>query len=83
MAEFEWKKSFPVMRNGKQIGLVRWKALNEENANRVHGQSLLGLAKRGGLNPEEIFINVNDLHWGSKVDSQAAEALVKRLEYVA
>ena len=38
---------------------VRWSALNEEWAQRNHGQSLTRLAERGGLDPFEILANVN------------------------
>ena len=57
----EKERAFPVHSYRGYPGApryVRWSALNEEQAQRNHGQSLDRLAQRGGLSPEEIVFNV-------------------------
>jgi hypothetical protein len=39
---------------------------------RIHGQTLERLAERGGLSPDEIFINQHRLKWLDKVRDQEA-----------
>ena len=54
---------------------VRLDAMDEEWAQRVHGQTLKLLAERGGLCPEEIMWNLKRLKWGHKVSRDEAVAL--------
>jgi len=51
-------KQFPVLQKSGQKIYVDWDCLNEDWALKIHGQTLKRLAERGGLSPEEIFLNV-------------------------
>jgi hypothetical protein len=60
-------KLFPIIRpfgyTGPLPKHVDWSALNEEWAQRNHGQSLVRLAERGGLVPCEIAANMERRRW--------------------
>lgn len=58
---------------------VRWEALDEKWALRIHHQTLERLAERGGLSPDEIFINVRHLKYSDKVPDADAIALCHEL----
>lgn len=53
---------FPIMEGGPS---VPWEVMepHEAQAQRNHGQSLLRLAQRGGLAPEEAWAVVNDIKY--------------------
>jgi len=63
---------FPVLQppNGCPH-FVRWDALDEGWALRIHHQTLERLADRGGLSPAEIFINVRHLRYYKVPDVDA------------
>ena len=52
--------------------------LNEEQAQRNHGQSLKRLAERGGLSPSEALANMEKRRWDSRYTdlNKAMQALV-------
>jgi hypothetical protein len=62
---------------------VTWSSLDPEHAERVHGQTLAQLAKRGGLTPAEIFGNVRrvPLKQYGRIDAAEAIDLVKRIAH--
>lgn len=50
---------FPVLNSPEGFPkFVKWDALNEEWAQKMHGQDLEKLASRGGLSVEEIVMNI-------------------------
>lgn len=51
---------------------VRWDALSDDHAIRVHGQTLERLSLRGGLSSNEIACNVLRLRWADPVDLETA-----------
>jgi hypothetical protein len=58
------ERAFPVHSYRKYQGApryIRWSALNEQWARRIHDQSLEELAERGGLCPSEIVGNIKRL----------------------
>lgn len=59
--------AFPVIRaehwGAECPKFVKWDALNEEWAQRNHGQSLQRLADRCGLDPTEIVANIEERAW--------------------
>ena len=73
-------ETFPVLNApsgcAKTVPLVQ---LNDEHAYKVHSQSLKRLAERGGLCPEEIFLNKHKLKYGAEVDRDAAIKLVNEM----
>lgn len=71
---------FPVLR--PPVGcaqFVRWDALDERHAMRVHGQTLADLADRGGLSASEIVLNVRRLKWTDPVDLAEAIAVTNSI----
>ena len=63
----EQRKGFPILRpwnhRGALPNFVDWAALNREQANINHGQTLERLAERGGLSPDEIVANIERRKW--------------------
>ncbi len=71
---------FPVLRAPAGCAaFVRWDALDDRHAQRVHGQSLADLADRGGLSASEIVINVRRLKWTDPVDLTEAIAVTNSI----
>jgi hypothetical protein len=68
--ENEW---FPLL--GTPFAM-RWNMLNEEQAKRIHGQSLERLAQRGGLSPSEAMANVERRAFHDVAKEQAFRALI-------
>ena len=66
-------RRFPVLKppNGCTTW-VPWSALDAQWAMRIHGQTLERLAERGGLCPDEIFLNKHRLKWLTKVRDREA-----------
>jgi len=62
-------KLFPIIRPSrihpctKVPAFIRWDALNEEQAQINHGQSLAMLASRGGLAPCEAVAIIEHRRW--------------------
>ena len=54
---------------------IRWSALSEEYARMNHGQSLAGLARRGGLDPTEALANIERRAWRPMLIEDALDAL--------
>ena len=86
MARYEIGVSFPIMIHardgyGNCPKLVKWELLDPAWALKVHGQTLERLAERGGLCPEEIFINIHHLKFMDEVDKKEAVALIKSISY--
>lgn len=55
---------------------IRWDALNEEWAQKNHGQTLKRLAERGGLSPCEALANIERRQW-TRIDLNAAREALK------
>ena len=78
-------KRFPLLRNLKWAGCafsVPWLLLNEEYAQKNHGQSLARLAERGGLDPVELVANIRHMDQydlDGKITLQEAVAIVNEL----
>ena len=73
-------KRFPVLRPPTGCtDWVPWAALDEAWAMRIHNQTLARLAQRGGLCPDEIFINRHHLKYLDKVPTVDAIALCNEL----
>ena len=71
---------FPVLRAPAGCtAFVRWDALDDRHAQRVHGQTLERLAERGGLSASEIVINVRRLKWTDPVDLAEAIAVTNSI----
>lgn len=58
-------------------------ALDDAWAQRVHGQTLERLAKRGGLSPVEIAMNLMRVQWanGDAIPQDASIAMVKSIAF--
>lgn len=66
-------RPFPVLNAPPHCtAFVRWDALDESHAEKLHGQSLERLAQRGGLDPVEIYWNLHKLPFGTEVEPVAA-----------
>ncbi len=58
-ARFPILKPYGVDLKGRVLPRsIRWDALDEEQAQRNHAQSLARLAERGGLDPVEAIANI-------------------------
>ncbi len=80
------EKPFPILQSYKgeqRPDAVNWSALNEEQAQKNHSQSLARLAERGGMSPPEIVANIERCDWldiGS-LDSDHVAKVVAEIEY--
>lgn len=73
-------KRFPILKPPKGCtDWVPWDAIDEKWAMKIHGQSVERLAQRGGLTPDEIFINRHKLNYFAKVFDAEAIALCNEL----
>ncbi len=74
-------KGFPILwshtvpERERTPRFIRWDALNEEWADRNHGQTLTRLAERGGLSPCEALANIERRPWRSVALSAAREGI--------
>jgi hypothetical protein len=74
---------FKVLNFTKHKGcpeFVNWDALNEEQAQLNHYQSLKRLNERGGLDPTEIVANIEKRKWHG-MDFEEAIKRIKTIEY--
>ena len=66
-------RGFPVLRPPEGCAqFVTWSSLSEDLAQKHHGQSLAQLARRGGLTPYEITVNVRRLKLHAVVSEASA-----------
>lgn len=73
---------FPVLGSGVlPVNHVQWDKLNDQWAQRIHGQTLERLAQRGGLSDSEIYLNLNRLKWGTKVTQDQATSAVNSIAW--
>lgn len=78
------KEAFPVLGAHKYAGCpaqVRKSELNEDWAQKIHGQTLGQLARRGGLSPAEILVNIERRPYSAfgQITAQAALEAVFRI----
>ncbi|MCK5581903.1 MAG: hypothetical protein KAJ18_11595 [Candidatus Omnitrophica bacterium] len=74
--------SMPIMLGcGARLDIsIPFMMLNEEWANRNHGQTLKQLAGRGGLSPCEAIAVMDKRKWMPMPDKAALDILVRRLD---
>ena len=56
---YGYSREDDALRDRYNLLQVPMRILNEEMAQRIHGQSLQRLAEPGGMSPLEIMININ------------------------
>lgn len=72
---------FPILTDEEGSPSVPWDILDEEWAFRIHMQTLMGLAERGGLDYREIVGNIDRLSYDEicALDRSEARARVEAL----
>jgi hypothetical protein len=69
-------KLFPILNAKGLIRYIPWELVepHRAQAHKNHGQTLEGLAKRGGLDWAELFAVMNGLDWQTLTGVQPATA---------
>lgn len=69
-------KPYGIDLKGRALpSFIRWDALNEEQAQRNHAQSLSRLAQRGGLDPAEAIAIIERRSWRPMLMEDAIDAI--------
>lgn len=75
-------KAFPISNPPRGCYTsIPWEQLDEHHARKIHGQTLVKLASRGGLSIREIYLNIHKMEYRDfgSINLQEAIQLVKSL----